>query len=161
MYGSFCFQLGGVVVLSLVTMKGHWTQQRRHWNCWTLKIVVACCIVLFFFSPAFSRKLPAAGTDSRTSLRRSALLERRLVEQRVERSEVHGRILDEVEGEPGDMTNDYSTPTHNRDGNEETPHNPPASEGSVRGTMRYRQDRIPQQFARYTAQYGHRHLRGV
>lgn len=39
-------------------MKGQWTQQRRR-NCFTLKTVVAACLVLFFFSPAFSRKLPA------------------------------------------------------------------------------------------------------
>jgi len=129
------------------TIKGQWTQQRR--NCWTLKIVVACCIALVFLSPAFSRKLPA---DSKTYLGRSVLIERR-VERR---SEVRGRILEEEDGDPGDLMNDYSTPTHNQHGS-----SPPVSKATVRGTMRYSQNNIPAEFARYTAAYGHRHLRGV
>lgn len=132
------------------TTKGQWTQQRR--KCWTLKIVVACCIVLVFLSPAFSRKIPA---DSKPYLGRSVLIERR-----VERSEVRGRILEEEDGDPGDLTNDYSTPTHNQHGVEGTP-SPPASKSTVRGTVRYGQNHIPAEFARYTAAYGHRHLRGV
>jgi protein-S-isoprenylcysteine O-methyltransferase Ste14 len=31
----------------------------RRQNDWTLKIVVACCVALFFLSPGFSRMLPA------------------------------------------------------------------------------------------------------
>lgn len=130
-------------------MKNHWTQRHRNW--WTIKIVVACCVALFFFSPTFSRKPP---TDSNSHLGGRDFALERQVEAR---SEVRGRMLEEMEG---DLTNDYSTPTHNHNGDEGIP-NPPAKKGTVRGTMRMSQDRLPREFARYTSKYGHRHLRGV
>ena len=75
------------------------------------------------------------------------------------RSEMRGRILDEVPHPDGredsaedDVTSDYSTPTHNHNSEDESP-SPPVA----KTTARYR---TTQQFSRYTAQYGHRHLRG-
>lgn len=78
------------------------------------------------------------------------------------RSEMRERISHVVvdgEVDPGrrraedDLTSDYSTPTHNHNGEDESP-GPPASKATGRS-------RGSQQFSRYTAQFGHRHLRGV
>ena len=91
--------------------------------------------------------------DSKVYLGRSGMLERSATVHEVARSETRGRILDEIEGGGDDLTSDYSSPTHNDNAEDETP-TPPASKATTRF-------RTPQQFARYTAQYGHRHLRGV
>jgi hypothetical protein len=100
--------------------------------------------------------------DSKMYLGRSVSLERRnvMADEGARRSGMRGRILDEVpevegegEGNGDDLTSDYSDPTHNHNSEDESP-SPPASKAASRS-------RTSQQFSRYTAQYGHRHLRGV